>query len=83
MAHQFVLGRADEGQRITIGHEHCPKCGRCLLNGVTQVNHDCPQPVRKDILEVMLDEMRSTDEKTRIMNRVPEGFQEVSRGRWR
>lgn len=71
MAAQSVLGH----------HEHCKVCGACFIAGVNESIHRCPQGIRKDILEVMLEDMRSTDEKTRIMNRVPEGFQ--TDGRWR
>jgi hypothetical protein len=59
---------------IHTGHEHCPTCGACFTAGL-QLIHRCPEPIRRDILEVMLDDMRSTSEKTRIMNRVPDGFQ--------
>jgi hypothetical protein len=70
MAHQFVLGRNDTGQQVRIGHGHCPECGACLIGGLTKSNHNCQaRPLDKDVLRVMVAEMRSTDEKTRQVNR--------------
>ena len=71
-----------EISNIHTGHEHCTVCGFCFTAGFTQELHRCPTAIRRDILEVMFDEMRSTSEKTRIMNRTPNGFQ-VSSGQGR
>ncbi len=56
--------------KFVVGHDHCKTCGTCFIAGVTKDIHKCPQAVRPDVLAVMWDEMRSTDEKTRIRNRV-------------
>lgn len=56
---------------VHTGHDHCTVCGFCFIGGL-QFIHRCPEPVNRDILEVMFDEMRSTAEKTRIMNRTSE-----------
>ena len=59
MADQFVLGRADKGVQRAIGHAHCGVCGACLLFPAQL--HTCPEPVRRDILEVMLEDMKPWD----------------------
>lgn len=79
MAHQFVLGRSDEGEQIQTGHGHCPECGACFIGGMAQDRHNCAaRPVDKEVLRVMFDEMRSTAEKSRLLHRAPEGFHEIA-----
>lgn len=61
-----------------VGHEHCPDCGSCLIGGYTQKSHSCDaRPVDVEVLRVMLDDMRATDEKSRLLHRVPDGFQDI------
>jgi hypothetical protein len=71
MAHQSAVN-AD------IGHEHCPECGACLIGGYTQKFHTCDaRPVDMEVLAVMMEDMRATDEKSRSLHRIPDGFYEV------
>ena len=59
MAHKFVLG-----------HAHCKECGACLIAGFTERNHNCQaRPLDKDVLRVMVMDMRGTDDKARQRNR--------------
>lgn len=76
MAHQFVLGRVDKGLQTPAGHGHCNDCGACLIGGLTKDRHNCQaRPVDVDVLRVMLEDMRSTEEKSRLLHRLPDGFQ--------
>ncbi len=78
MAHQFTLGRKRRGEQVNIGHGHCPECGSCLIAGLTQERHNCEaRPVDKEVLRVMFEDMQGTAERSRLLHRVPEGFQEV------
>jgi hypothetical protein len=51
-----------------VGHKHCPKCGRCLIAGLTQSNHWCSAKLSRDVAEVMRLDMQGPESKTRHMN---------------
>lgn len=56
---------------FAVGHLHCRDCGTCLINGLTQELHDCHgRPVDKEVYRIMVEEMRSTEQKSRHHNHV-------------
>ena len=54
-------------------HAHCETCGSCFLYPLEAQLHRCPEPVRPDILAVMLLEMKPWDRS--MFRRMPDGFQ--------
>lgn len=52
-----------------VGHNHCPVCGACLINGYTLDSHKCLSTLSKDIADVMRADMGTPAQQSQHRNR--------------